>query len=164
MAPLPSQQAAKQAAAWQNLSDQLARSPNLNDRDLQTILQPLGASGSAFSRLVKQWTHSAETRRWLVGRAYLQAAASYFAAARYAITERRLDEAKGHCLSAVQCLTRAVNWLPSWEQESVRRWAVQGQKCAAKLPSDPFYAFTHLTALVEKVTAHALFVLPQQRR
>lgn len=105
---------------------------------------------------------SVDRKAWVIGRAYLWAAKHYLAAALHGIGENRLDDVQGHCRSAARCLTEAAKWLPSWEKDSVQRWANQIQGLAERIGTDPFYVMTHLTALHAKAFAHAKFVPPSK--
>lgn len=101
---------------------------------------------------------------WLVGRAYLFAAAAYIFAAQIALTNGENRDAKQFCFSAAENFINASQYLPSWERKSTIRWASQIRKIANRLETEPFYALTHLKALAIKAKAHAKFVPPVKAR
>ncbi|MCX7967949.1 MAG: hypothetical protein N3B10_05590 [Armatimonadetes bacterium] len=159
----PTNQAAKEALAWQKVAEQLKQtdSSSLND-NLNKILQPVKRSESVntFRRLAQVIDDHSTDGSWLIGRAHLFAGVAYILAAQTALTNRKTEDARQFCLSASENFVKASRYLSSWERKSVLRWASQIKRIADKLEAEPFYAMTHLKALLVKAKAHARFVPP----
>ena len=159
----PIKRSLKEADAWQQVAKQLSLTDHSNlDTALSKILRPVKNSGEATSLrlLAQRLDDERESKDWLIGRASLCAGVAYLKAANIALVESRLSEAKKFCLAASENFAAAAKRLPSWERESVKLWAEQLRVVAAKLDAEPFYAMTHLKALLEKARAHAKFVPP----
>lgn len=160
----PVKLALKEAQAWRQVAQQLGETDAATfENDLDKILHPVRGSEWAGSlrRLAERTGDIRETRMWLIGRAYLCSGTAYLIAARAALMEGRLDDTRQFCLFASESFSAAAQRLPDWERESVHRWAGRLRTIAAKLNDQPFYALTHLTAMLEKAKAHAKFVPPR---
>lgn len=163
----PTKRVVKEAQAWLHVAERLKLSSHPNTAiALNEILRPIQNSELAgtFKQLAQTSGNFTNDRALLVGRAYLCAGVAYTAAARIALTENKLSEAKEFCLAASKNFAAAAKWLPSWERESVIRWVSLLESVTAKLDEERFYAFTHLTALLEKAKAHSKFVPPMNKR
>lgn len=163
----PTKRVVKEAQAWLQVAERLKLSSHPNTAiALKKILRPVQNSELAgtFKQLARISDNFTNGKALLIGRAYLCAGAAYTAAARIALTENKLSEAKEFCLAASRNFAAAAKWLPSWERESVLRWVSLLESVTAKLDKERFYAFTHLTALLEKAKAHLKFVPPVNKR
>lgn len=164
----PTKRFVKEAQAWLQVAERLKLSSHSNTAiALNEILRPVQNSELAgtFKQLARISDNFTNGKALLIGRAYLGAGVAYIAAARIALTENKLSEAKEFCLAASRNFAVATNkWLPSWERESVLRWVSLLESVTAKLDKERFYAFTHLTALLEKAKAHLKFVPPVNKR
>ncbi len=159
----PSQRAAGDAGKWLEVAARLERAnPNQWRQHLNKILRPVRfhRGASVLLQLAKQTNELSDRQRWLLGRAYLWAAAAYFDATYFALTERQWRAAQQFCLLAVDSLQKAAKVLPALERGNAQRWAEQGWKVAERIATEPFYAVTHLEGLRAKVITHAQFVPP----
>lgn len=159
----PTKRVVKEAQAWLQVAERLKLSSHSDTAiALNEILRPVQNSELAgtFKQLAQTSDNFKDGKALLIGRAYLCAGVAYIAAARIALTENKLSEAKEFCLAASKNFAVAAKWLPSWERESLLRWVSLLESVTAKLDKERFYAFTHLTALLEKAKAHSKFVPP----
>lgn len=163
----PTRHSVSEALAWQKVAAQLKQtnSANLSD-DLKKILRPLRRSEDAehFYQLAQTIGNFPNGLDWLVGRTFLFAGAAYTFAAQTALTSGKERSACQFCFLAAENFVKASQHLPLWERKSVLRWASQLKEIARRLEDEPFYALTHLKAIVIKAKAHAKFVPPVKMR